>query len=100
VVTKNYNDDLDKRDDENDGRCAYYAFSVETYLCIAECYKDNPNEGGVRIFMQYDDCDSEDPGNEWEYVGTGKAGAKAAAAEAEKAKAEAAARVAARRYGR
>ncbi len=61
---------------------------------------DNPNEGGVRIFMPDDDCDSEDPGDEWEYVGTGKAGAKAAAAEAEKAKEEAAARAAVRRCGR
>ncbi len=62
--------------------------------------KGHPNEGSVRIFMPGDDCDSEDPGNEWEYVETGKAGAKAAAAEAEKAIAEAAARAAARRYGR
>jgi hypothetical protein len=100
VVTKSYNDNLDERDDESDGKYAYYAFSAETYLCIAEYYKDNPNEGCVRIFMTDDDCDSEDPGDEWEYVGTGKAGAEAAAAEAEKAKAEAAARAAARRYGR
>ncbi len=100
AVTKSYNDDLDERDDENNGKYAYYAFSKETYLCIAEYYKDHQNEGGVRIFMQDDDCDSEDPGNEREYVGTGKAGAKAAAAEAEKAKAEAAARAAARQYGR
>jgi hypothetical protein len=50
--------------------------------------------------MPDDYCESEDPGNEWEYVGTGKAGAKTAVAEAEKAKAEAAARVAVRRYGR
>ncbi len=100
AVTKSYSDDLGEDHDENDGKYAYYAFSVETYLCIAEYYKDNPNEGGVRIFMPNDDCDSEDPGNEWEYVGTGKAGAKAAAAETEKAKAEAAARAAARRYGR
>jgi hypothetical protein len=50
--------------------------------------------------MPDDDCDSEDPGNECEYVGTGKAGVKAAAAEVEKAKAEAAAAAAARRYGR
>ncbi len=99
-MTKNYNDDLDERDDENDGKYAYYAFSAETYLCTAEYYKDNPNEGGVKIFMPDDDCDSEDPCNEWEYVGTGKAGAKAAAVEAEKAKVEAAARAAARRYGR
>jgi hypothetical protein len=99
-VTKSYNDDLDERDDENNGKYAYYAFSAETYLCIAEYYKDHPNEGGVRIFMPDDDCDSEDPGNEWEYVGTGKAGAKAAAVEAEKATAEAAARAAARQYGR
>jgi hypothetical protein len=99
-VTKSYNDDLDKRDDENDGKYTYYAFSAETYLCIVEYYKDNPNEGGVRIFMPDDDCDSEDPGNEWEYVRTGKAGAKAAAAEAENATAEAAAKAAARQYGR
>ncbi len=91
---------MDKRDDENDGKYAYYALSAETYLCIAEYYKDNLNEGGVRIFMPDDDCDSEDPGDEWEYVGTGKAGVKAVAAEAEKAQAEAAARAAARRYGR
>jgi hypothetical protein len=64
AVTKSYNDDLDKRDDENDGKYAYYAFSVETYLCIVEYYKDHLNEGGVRIFMPDDDCDSEDPGNE------------------------------------
>ncbi len=96
-MTNSYNDNLDKRDDENDGK---YAFSVETYLCIAEYYKDNPNEGGVRVFVPDNDCDSEDPGNEWEYVGTGKAGAKAAAAEAEKAKAEAAARAVGRWYGR
>jgi hypothetical protein len=99
-VKKTYNDDMNERDDENDGKYAYYAFSVETYLCIAEYYKDHPNEGGVRIFMLDDDCDSEDPGDEWEYVGTGKAGAKAAAAEAEKSTAEAAVRAAARRYGR
>ncbi len=99
-MAKSYNDDLDKRDDENDGKYTYHAFSAETYLCIAEYYKDNPNEGGVRIFMSDDDCDSEDPDNEWEYVGTGKAWAKAAAAKAEKVKAEAAARAAARRYGR
>jgi hypothetical protein len=30
VVTKSYNDNLDKRDDENQGKYAYYAFSVET----------------------------------------------------------------------
>jgi len=100
AVTKSYNDNLGVDHEENDGKYAYYAFSAETYICIAENYKDNPNEGGVRIFMTDDDCDSEDPGNEWEYVGTGKAGAEAAAAEAEKAKAEAAARAAARRYGR
>ncbi len=99
-MTKSYNDNLDKRDDENQGKYAYYAFSAETYLCIAEYYKDNPNEGGVRIFMPDDECDSEDPGDEWEYVGTGIAGAKAVAAEAEKAKVEAAARAAARQYGR
>jgi hypothetical protein len=99
-VPKSYNDDLGKDHEENDGKYAYYAFSAETYVCIAEYYKDNQNERSVRIFMPDDDCDSEDPGDEWEYVGTGKAGAKAAAAEAEKAKAEAAARVAARRYGR
>ncbi len=100
AVTKSYNDDLDKRNDENDRKYAYYAFSAEIYLSIAEYYKDNPNEGGVRIFMLDDDCDSEDPGNKWEYVGTGKAGAKAVAVEAETAKAEAAERVAVRRYGR
>ena len=99
-MTKSYNDNLGEDHEENDGKYAYYAFSAETYLCIAEYYKDNPNEGGVRIFMPDDDCDSEDPGNEWEYVGTGKAGAKAAAVEAEKATAEAAARAAVRRYGR
>ena len=70
------------------------------YFFIAEYYKDNLNEGGVRIFMTDDDCDSEDPGNEWEYVGTGKAGVEAAAMKAEKAEAEAAARAAARQYGR
>jgi hypothetical protein len=86
-MTKSYNDNVDKRDDENKGNYAYYAFSAETYLCIAEYY--NPNEGGIRIFMPDNDCDSEDPGNEWEYVGTGKAGAKAVAAEAEIAIAEA-----------
>ncbi len=100
AVTKSYNDDLDEDHEENNGKYAYHAFSAETYLCIAECYKYNPNEGSVRIFMPDDDCDSEDPGNEWEYVGTGKAGAEAAAAEAEKAKAEAAARAAARQYER
>jgi hypothetical protein len=99
-VTKSYNDDLGKDHDEKDGKYAYYAFSAETYLCIAEYYKDNPNESGVGIFMTDDDCDSDNPGNEWEYVETGKAGAEAAAAEAEKAKAEAAARAAVRRYGR
>ncbi len=78
----------------------HYAFSAETYLCIAEYYKDHPNEGGVRIFMPDDDCDSEDPGDEWEYAGTGKAEAKAGAAEAEKATVEAAARAAVRRYRR
>ena len=80
AVTISYNDDLDKRNDQNQGKYTYYAFSAETYLWIAEYYKDNPNEGSVRIFMPDDDCDSEDPGDEWKYVGTGKAGAKAAAA--------------------
>ncbi len=100
AVTKSYNDNLGKDHEENNGKHAYCAFSAETYLCITEYYKDNPNEGGVRVFILDDDCDSEDPGNEWEYVGTGKAGAKAAAAEAGKAKAEAAARVVVRWYGR
>jgi hypothetical protein len=50
--------------------------------------------------MPWPMTDSEDPGDEWEYVGTGKAGAKVAAAEAEKANAEALARAAARRHGR
>jgi hypothetical protein len=77
---------LDKSAFENNGKYAYYAFSAETYLCIAEYYKDNPNEGSVRILMPDDDCESEDPGNEWEYVGMGKAEAKAAAVEAEKVK--------------
>jgi hypothetical protein len=99
-VTKSYNDNLGKDHEKNNGKYAYYAFSAEIYQCIAEYYKDNSNEGDVRIFMPDDDCDSEDPGNEWEYVGTGQAGVKAAAAEAEKATAEAAARAAARQYGR
>ncbi len=99
-MTKSYNDDLDERDDENNGKYAYYACSAETYLCIAEYYKDHSNEGVVRFFMPNDDYDSEDPGNEWEYVRTGKAGVKAATAEAEKATAEAVARAAMRQYGR
>ena len=86
--------------EENNGKYAFYAFSAVTYLCIAEYYKDNPNEGGVRIFMLDDDCDSEDDGDKWDYVGKGKEGAKAAAVEAAKAKAAADKAKKARQYER
>jgi hypothetical protein len=35
AVTKSYNDDLGKDHEKKDGKYAYYAFSAETYLCIA-----------------------------------------------------------------
>jgi hypothetical protein len=98
AVTKSYNEDLDDRDDENCDKFEFYAFSAKTYLCIAEYYKDHPNEDGVRIFTTDDDCDSDEGGDQWEYVGKGKEGAKVAAAEAARAKAAADKEAAARRY--
>ena len=49
-----------------------------TYACIAEYYKNQSgiNRDGVMCYKPGDDCDSDEPGDEWEWVGEGKAGMK------------------------
>jgi hypothetical protein len=84
AVTKSYDDNFEERDDENKGKYAYYAFTPDAYLCFTEYYKNNPKDGGVQCFMPEDDCDSKDPGDEWEWIGKGKAGLEAAAVGARK----------------
>jgi hypothetical protein len=45
-----------------------------TYACIAEYYKNVPGLDGVVCYQPEDDCDSDEAGDEWEWVGEGKAG--------------------------
>ena len=45
------------------------------YACIVEYYKNDPGCDGVVVCYQpEDDCDSDKPRDEWEWVGKGKAG--------------------------
>jgi hypothetical protein len=45
-----------------------------TYACIAEYYKNVPGLDRVVCYQPEDDCDSDEVGDEWEWVGEGKAG--------------------------
>jgi hypothetical protein len=45
-----------------------------TYACIAEYCKNVPGYGGVVCYQPEDDCDGDEVGGEWEWVGEGKAG--------------------------
>jgi hypothetical protein len=64
AVTKLYDSDEDNDDEVNRDNIEYYAFSKETYACIAEYYKNNPmNDDDVKCYRPEDDCDSDDPGH-------------------------------------
>ena len=73
AVTNKY--DHDKDENHPDNRIEYKNWEINsmTYVCIVEYYKNDPGYNGVVCYQPEDDCDSDEPGNEWEWVGKGKA---------------------------
>ena len=74
AVTNKYDDEKDE--DHPDNREEYDTWEINEmmYACIAEYYKNVPGKDGVVCYQPEDDCDSDVPGDEWEWVGDGKAG--------------------------
>jgi hypothetical protein len=73
-VTMKYDDTKPKNHPDNRDKHEYWVLNNETLACIAEYFKNDPGRDGVQFYWPEDDCDSEDPGDEWEWVGTGKEG--------------------------
>jgi len=75
AVTNKYDDEKDE--DHPDNREEYDTWEINpmTYACIAEYYKKLPGLlNGVVCYQPEDDCDIYEAGDEWEWVGEGKAG--------------------------
>ncbi len=49
-----------------------WVLNNEMFACIVEYYKNDPGRDGVKCYWPEDDCDSEDPWDKWEWVGTRK----------------------------
>ena len=66
VVTNKYSDEKDE--DHLDNREEYDTWEINemTYACIVEYYKNAPGLDGVVCYQPEDDCDSDEPGVEWE----------------------------------
>jgi hypothetical protein len=73
-VTNKYDDEKDE--DQPDNREEYENWEINpmTYACIAEYYKNVPGLDGVVCYQPEDDCDSDEAGDEWEWVGKVKQG--------------------------
>ncbi len=74
MVTNKYDDEKDE--DHPDNREEYDTWEINkmTYACIAEYYKNVQGKDRVVCYQPEDDCGSDVPGDEWEWVGDGKAG--------------------------
>ena len=51
-----------------------WAINEMSYAYIAEYIKNDPGCDGVVCYQPEDDCDSDEAGDEWEWVSEGKAG--------------------------
>jgi hypothetical protein len=78
AVTIKYDNDKDESHQDNLEEYDVWEINEMTYACIAEYYKNQSgiNGDGVMCYKPDDDCDSDGPGDEWEWVGEGKAGLK------------------------
>ena len=66
-LTMMYNDTKPEYHPNNRDKFEYWVLNNETLACIAEYYKNDPGRDGVKCYWPEDDCDSEDPGDEWEW---------------------------------
>ena len=69
-----YDNTKPKNHPYNRDKFDYWGLNNETLACIAKHYRNDPGRDGVKCYWQEDDCDSENRGDEWELVGTGKEG--------------------------
>ena len=74
AVTNKYDDEKDEDHPNNREEYDTWEINEMTYACIAEDYKNDPGCDGVVCYQREDDCDSDEAGDEWEWVGEGKAG--------------------------
>jgi hypothetical protein len=67
AVTNKYNDEKDEDHPENREEYDTWEINEMKYACSAEYYKNYPGCDGVVCYYQpEDDCDSDEPGDEWE----------------------------------
>ena len=74
AVTNKYDDKKGEYHLDNSDEYDTWEINPMTYACIAEYYKNVPGDDGVVCYQPEDDCDSDEAGDEWEWVGEGKAG--------------------------
>jgi len=74
AVTNSYDHDKDENHPDNRDEYENWEINSMTYACIAEYYKNDPECDGVVCYQPDDDCGSDEPGDEWEWVGKGKEG--------------------------
>ncbi len=74
AVTNKYDDEKDEDHPDNWRENDTWEINPVTYACIAEYYKNVPGLDRVVCYQPEDDCDSDEAGDEWEWVGEGKAG--------------------------
>ncbi len=74
AMTNKYYDEKDEDHPNNREEYDTWEINELTYACIVEYYKNDPGCDGVVCYQSDDDCDSDEAGGEWEWVGEGKAG--------------------------
>mgnify|MGYP006166535661 FL=1 len=74
AVTNKYDDKKGENHHDNLDEFDTWEINPMTYACIAEYYKNVPGLDGVVCYQPEDDCDSDEAGDEWEWVGEGKTG--------------------------
>ena len=77
-VTIKYDNDKDESHPDNLEEYHVWEINEMTYARIVEYYKNQSgiNGDGVMCYKPNDNCDSDEPGDEWEWVGEGNAGLK------------------------
>ena len=78
AMTIEYDNDNNESHLDNLEEYNIWKINEMTYVCIAEYYKNQSgiNGDGVMCYKPDDDCNSDEPGDEWEGVGEGKVGLK------------------------
>jgi hypothetical protein len=71
AVTNKYDDEIDENHLDNREEYDHWEINQMTYACIAEYYNNDPGCDGVVCYQPKDDCDGDEPGDEWEWVGEG-----------------------------